>query len=136
MTRVSPFLQRIFGAAGLLALCACATTGAAPGEADASPPEPIEPAFTAADILGKGAQEVDSVLGAPALARREGAGEYRRYDLARCALIAILYPDENGVVAVRRLDSAAKRSGVDKPDLDDCLAGGLEAPAAGAPPTS
>ena len=45
--------------------------------------------------------------------------------VADSALIIMLYPDETGKRAAAHLDSAATRSGEEKPDLDMCLARGL-----------
>ena len=74
--------------------------------------------------MGLDGKALDTLLGAPALTRREGAGEYRRYAFSRCEVIVILYPDQSGQSAVRSIDSAAKMSGEAKPDLDECLAFG------------
>lgn len=112
---------------------ACATTG--PAEtATASKPAakasaPAKPAFRQADILGRDAKSLDALLGAPALVRTEGAGEFRRYALAQCSLIVILYTNEQGQFSAGHLDAAAKLASEEKPDLDLCLAGGLAAKA-------
>lgn len=105
------------------AAAACATTGAPEARTDDAAP-PRAPAFLAADIAGKTGGEIDALLGAADLVRVEGEGEFRRYALAGCALIVILYPDENGARRVRHLDAGALKAGDDKPDLDACLAGG------------
>lgn len=107
-------------------LAACATTSPGASSTKASPPG--KPAFTQADLLGLDADAIDERLGEPALVRREGAGEFRRYALADCALIVILYPNDQGSVAAAHLDAAAKSSSEEKPDLDRCLAGGLAPP--------
>jgi len=109
-----------------LALGACATTKG--GVATTRAPAPSKPVFTQADFIGLGAEALDERLGKPALVRREGAGEFRRYALADCALIVILYPNDQGSVAAAHLDAAAKSSGEEKPDLDRCLAKGLAQP--------
>jgi hypothetical protein len=57
--------------------------------------------------------------------RTEGAGEFRRYALADCSLIVILYTNEKGEFSAGHLDAAAKVSGEEEPDLDGCLAKGL-----------
>ncbi len=113
------------GVAALLA--ACATTADAPAttEIAAAFATPTEPVFVSADILGRRSESLDALLGEAALVRREGAGEFRRYSLARCSLIVILYPDENGAMVVDHLDAAAKSSEEEKPALETCLAGGL-----------
>ncbi|MCB2112200.1 MAG: hypothetical protein R3C42_02055 [Parvularculaceae bacterium] len=120
-------MTAIWRAAALAAIslsAACATT--APMNA-ASRPEtagPVKPAYLAAEIAGKTGDEIDTALGAPDLIRVEGAGEFRRYGLAECALIIVLYPDESGVRRARHLEAGALKSGEAKPDLDRCLARG------------
>lgn len=112
---------------GSLALAACATAGGA-GEGRPAPGGegdfPETPAFLIADIAGKEAADLDALLGAPDLARSEGAGEFRRYRLAECALLVILYPDEKGVKRAANIDAGALKSGEAKPDIDRCLARG------------
>lgn len=112
-------------ALALIAAAGCATTAAPATRKSASPAKPL---FVKADIEGAAPAALDQLLGAPALTRREGKGEYRRYAFAECALIVILYPDESGAVAVRELDAAEKVSGGQKPDLDHCLAIGPAKP--------
>lgn len=114
----------------LAVLAGCASTGAdvkPEASAPSLPAAPAKPVFLQTDLMGRDAKALDDLLGAPALIRREGEGEFRRYALADCALIIILYPDETGKSAAAHLDSAATRSGEAKPDLDQCLARGLAA---------
>jgi hypothetical protein len=115
---------RIGAIASTMTLAACATAG---GTA-AGKPQAFsgKPAFVKAQFEGAAPDALDRLLGAPSLTRREGEGEFRRYAFRDCALIVILYPDESGAVAVRELDAAAKVSGEAKPDLDMCLALGVE----------
>lgn len=127
--RTTQLTARRAGAGALaFALAGCASLAEAPrqnGAAATPAPGPAAPTFLRADVLGRDAAALDSLLGAPALVRREGAGEFRRYALADCALIVILYPDESGARASRHLEAAATRAGAPKPDLDACLARGL-----------
>ncbi len=104
----------------------CATTAApvAGAPAAAARKTPAEPQFRAADLQKMSAADLDKALGAPALTRVEGAGEFRRYTLSECALMVILYPDEKGERRVARLDAGALVSGAGAPDLDACLAVG------------
>lgn len=81
------------------------------------------PAIESSDLMDADVGSLERLLGPPALTRREGEGEYRRYSLANCALIAILYPDELGELRVRYLDAAASRAGAPSPSLSACLAG-------------
>ena len=111
-----------FAFAGLSA--ACATVDRPQPEATAAPAEPAAPVYVMGDFLGAGAAAVDALLGAPALTRREGAGEYRRYALSTCTLVIILYPDDNGESHVAHVDATALKAGAEKPDLENCLAAG------------
>ena len=89
--------------------------------------KPSDPVFLKTDLLGKTADTLDNLLGEAALVRREGAGEFRRYSLAKCGLIVILYPDDGGsVLRAIHLDAAAKSSEEEKPALDGCLAAGIK----------
>lgn len=129
---VSKALRRaVLTAAAALALAGCATsgeksakpmTGKAAGEKSAG--TPAKPQFRVRDVMGKSAEELDSQFGKPALVRREGPGEFRRYGLKECSLIVILYPDDKGEKSAGFVDSAARAAGAPKPDLDACLARG------------
>ncbi len=115
--------SRTSAAIGLsLLAAACATS--APESVEAPPRVRAEPVYLLADMLGASAGDIDAMLGAPALTRKEGAGEYRRYALTACNLIIILYPDETGVARVAHVDASANHSDGEKPDLNDCLAAG------------
>ena len=116
-------LRALALASGTMALAACATDGGAP-RAGAASGAPSQPAYLLADIAGKEAADLDALLGAPDLTRREGDGEFRRYGLAGCALLIVLYPDENGQKRAASVDAGALKSGDEKPDLDLCLARG------------
>lgn len=107
-----------------LSAAACATTEAEKPAAPAEPVAPPPPAYVLDDILDMSGDAVDALLGPPALVRREGEGEYRRYALSACTLIVILYPDQLGVVTARHVDTAALVSDQEKPDLNACLAAG------------
>jgi len=117
-------MRRISALAAISLSAACATTAPAGSPGAAINAEPGDPAYLAADIAGKTSHEIDKALGAPDLVRVEGAGEFRRYALAECALIVLLYPDDAGVKRARHLDAGALKSGEEKPDLDVCLARG------------
>ena len=108
----------------LAAACATAPDGAPPPSAKTKPGPAPAPVYVLADFKGLGSGAVDAMLGEPALTRREGTGEYRRYALTTCTLIVILYPDEAGVQKVAHVDATATSSTGDKPDLDACLVAG------------
>lgn len=108
--------------AGVMLASACATAPGPETQAGA-PGAPSRPAIDPGDLMGQSPATLDEILGKPALTRREGPGEYRRYALEACALIIILYPDEQGQSRVAHLDAAALRSGEENPAVEDCLAG-------------
>lgn len=112
------------GAAALLLISACSTTPDPAPDTVESPAAPSAPFFVLDDILGATPDQVDALLGAPTLTRREGTGEYRRYALQDCTLIVILYPDETGAARASHVDAAAQSAGAEKPDLSACLARG------------
>lgn len=103
---------------------ACATTPEVATKSDKMPVAPAAPVFALTDLQGANAGTLTDLLGEPALTRREGEGEYRRYALTACTLIIILYPDETGVQKVAHVDATATTSTAEKPDLDACLAAG------------
>ena len=110
---------------GVLCAVSCASAPDAPVPAPVEPPAPVAPVFLLSDILGADAETIDALLGRPALVRREGAGEFRRYGLKNCSLIVILYPDEAASTALAaHVEATALHSDDDKPDPETCLAGG------------
>jgi len=113
------------GAGFLLGACATGAPVTPTQEAAAAlPPEPAAPVYVASDFAGKTVDAIEARLGPAALVRREGDGEYRRYSLAACTLIVILYPNEMGQRRARHLDATALVSGQEKPALEACLAEG------------
>ena len=120
-------LRTLASLGGMIALAACATDGGGvsarlePGAGSALTGDPI---FRLSDIAGKEVADLDALLGAPDLTRSEGEGEFRRYSLAGCALLVILYPDEKGSRRAASVTAGALNSGEGKPDLDLCLARG------------
>ncbi|MEM8772295.1 MAG: hypothetical protein AAGD92_11650 [Pseudomonadota bacterium] len=107
-------------------LTACAANPAAPvaDEVVITPEPPPAPVYVLDDVLGATPAAIDEMLGPPALARKEGQGEFRRYGLRECALIVILYPDETGFNRAAHVEATALTSGQEKPDLEACLAEG------------
>ncbi len=118
--------NRLFGASALATLItACASTGQDdPPAQEIAAVEPPAPVYLADQVLGAAPADLDALFGAPALTRKEGQGEFRRYALETCSLIVILYPDESDEVRAAHIEATALTSGKDKPDLDACLAAG------------
>ncbi|MEO0397934.1 MAG: hypothetical protein AAF224_00765 [Pseudomonadota bacterium] len=85
---------------------------------------PATTAYVEDDLAGRSADHLDDLLGAATLTRREGAGEFRRYDFVACAVMLVLYPDETGVNRVEALRAGALSADAPAPDLADCLATG------------
>ena len=110
---------------GALLLGACATNTVPVSPAAPIVEAPAAPVFSQADFMGGTSSEVESLVGEANLVRQEGVGDYRRYGLKECVLIVIFAPDENDVSRVAHIDAAALKSGEEKPDLDECLGGGL-----------
>jgi|GEM_PF-1802848 len=111
-------------AAGLVFIAACATSNDDAILDVAEPDAPAAPVFVLSDILGAVPDALEARLGAPALTRREGDGEFRRYSLSTCMLIVILYPDDTGAPRAAHVDAVALNSEEEKPALDACLAAG------------
>lgn len=120
--------RSVFGLAIAALLSACASGGVkappAPGSTSGPAAPAGKPLHRVSDVLGKSAGELDARFGAPALIRREGAGEFRRYTLSTCSLIVILYPNDKGEKTAGYADAAAKTADAAKPDLNACLAKG------------
>ncbi|MEM9704473.1 MAG: hypothetical protein AAF850_00195 [Pseudomonadota bacterium] len=117
------------GLSFLTAVAGCASTkpDAPSGQAPviAAPKKPV---FTLADVIGRRTDELDEKFGTPALIRREGPGEFRRYTLAGCALIVITYPSENGERRASHVSASALQSTEASPSPEACLARGLAQP--------
>ena len=127
----APACRRLALLAGVLGAASCAGGPPSPAAIDAAPTAPAAPVYTLDDILGENADVIDALLGQPALVRREGAGEFRRYALKTCSLIVILYPDETatGLASLKaplaaHVEATALHAGDDKPDPAACLAQG------------
>lgn len=121
--KISPNVSWV-ALAGMLCAVSCAS---APDEpvAVVAPPAPEGPVYQLADILGAVADDIDELLGEPALVRREGAGEFRRYGLKTCSLIVILYPDETTQMPVAaHVEATALHANEAKPAPEMCLAKG------------
>ena len=121
-------VSRMSIAALFSSLCAaCASGGGASTSANAPQAAiaPTAPVFVLSDVMGKSAEALDAQFGAPALTRREGEGEFRRYDLKECGLIVILFPEPENTPKAVHVDATAKSSAEAKPVVDACLAAGL-----------
>ena len=117
----------------LFLTAACATTPPSSTERTTSPDSASAqsvPAITyssvrESDIMGALPARLDEILGPPALIRREGPGEYRRYSRGGCNLIVILYPDDLGRARVTHLDATSSSSARGPVSLEACLRGAV-----------
>ncbi len=111
--RVAAMTAMTLAVAGLTACAATPTADPAPIAAPAPAYEfdPANPAFRREDVLGRTAAEIDALLGAPALVRTEGAGEFRRYDLALCGLVVLLAAEDGADRVAKELYASAPTSG-------------------------
>ena len=132
-------------AAGAATLAACTTTNpeapvtrradevvipapsvaAVPG-ADALPEAPALPDLVrvpgpAKDaFLGRPVSDIEALLGRPALVRREGGTEFRRYDVsADCRAYVVALPNGGTVLSV---ETGAPIQGMPPPRFEDCTA--------------
>jgi hypothetical protein len=96
------------------------------GPVGAAQKAPRAAAFKVSDVEKKSAAELDALFGAPALTRKEGAGEFRRYAFSACSLIVILYPDDRGVARASHISTAALVENTANPTVEDCLAAGIK----------
>ena len=116
---------KVFWAGAFAAsLAACATSESQIATSDLNVKTPSAPVYKTDDILGASAAALDALLGQPALSRKEGKGEYRRYALSTCSLIVILYPDDTKKPTVAHAEATAMNTETLKPDLETCLAAG------------
>jgi hypothetical protein len=71
-------------------------------------------------FVGRPVANLDAFLGAPALKRREGTNEFRRYNLDRCRAYAIVVPAGGNVTAI---STGPLRLGDPAPTFEQCTAG-------------
>lgn len=120
LTKISTLLSTV------VALSACATVPSAPPDAsaDAVLIKPSEPVFVLDEVENKSLSEVEAVLGAADLIRVEGEGSFHRYDLARCGVVIVFYPDSQGIRLANHIEAISSVAGEEAPNLDTCLAAG------------
>jgi hypothetical protein len=64
--------------------------------------------------------ELDRVLGAPDIERREGAGVALTYRLENCALMLLLTADGRNEMRLAEAHPSARRAGEAAPSLEQC----------------
>lgn len=141
MTRSLLSPAGLTAAISLAALSACQTPPvpedprpAAPtpqAEAPATPEPRAKPANSRpaavpardSDFLGKPPSALDAALGEPAFVRREGQGEFRRYDTPRCRVYAVITTENGSRPLIRTLSVGSASAAQAAPSLSDCLSG-------------
>ena len=115
--------------AALLALGACATTTTASTSAAATTVVAPAAPSRAAQLLASAGRadapsraELDRVLGAPDIERREGAGVALTYRLESCALLLLMTADARNEMRLAQAHASARRAGEAAPSLDQCAA--------------
>lgn len=111
-------------------LAACATTPAsttAPARTDApaaaaSSSRATQLFATAGRANAANQNEVERVLGAPDISRREGAGAAWTYRLENCALLLLFAADTRNEMRLTEVHPSARRSGAAAPSLEQCAA--------------
>lgn len=79
------------------------------------PPGPSPERFVGGEVL-----DLDRFLGEPALVRAEGNNEFRRYDLERCRVYAIVTPAGGNV---QTISTGPLVSGEAAPSFSSCTSG-------------
>jgi hypothetical protein len=106
-------VKGLIGVLSMLLVAACATgpEGAGRGgdpigalidrETQETGPAPLPPGPPAGNFLDQNISLLERRIGSPALVRREGVNEFRRYDLERCRIYAIVSPAGGNVQTLR-----------------------------------
>ena len=103
MTKVKPH-----GCAALALLAAGCTAAPPPRAASAvAPPAAAvaQPIRAGDPVLGRTAEQLQSIFGAPAAQRVEGSARRLQFASAVCVLDAYLYPSERGEASVTHVDT-------------------------------
>jgi hypothetical protein len=112
-------------------LGACAATEATTAPAaTAAPPASASPvpSRTAQMLLAAGGQnaptrsEIERALGAPAIARQDGAGAALTYRFENCALLLLFAPDQRNAMRLTEAHASARRADAAAPSLEQCAA--------------
>lgn len=115
--------------AALAALSACATTPLPASRAGASAPANAGAPSRAAQLLAAAGSssaptraEIERALGAPDIARQDGAGAALTYRSQNCALLLVFVSDARNAMRLAQAHPSARRAGEASPSLDQCAA--------------
>lgn len=114
----------------LVALAACATAPASTPAPAAPPTAPQSGAPSYELVLLRAAgrpdaptrSEVERVLGAPDIARQEGAGAALTYRYEQCALLLLFTADGHNEMRLAQSHPGPRSSGAAAPSLEQCAA--------------
>src|SRR5262245_9806650 len=112
--------------ASLVLLSACATTATTSPPPAAAAPAAASPApsRTAQMLAAAGSQnaptqsEIERVLGAPAIARQDGAGAALTYRFENCALLLLFASDQRNAMRLIEAHASARHAGAAAPTLE------------------
>jgi hypothetical protein len=83
-----------------------------------------QPSVNLGDYAGRSRQNLENLLGLPALTRSEGAGNFLRFDIGECRIwAATRYEEGEEIIATIKLGPS--RQGDPVPDINDCLQVGV-----------
>lgn len=114
----------------LVLLSACATAApdaATPSRAEApasnqSSSRTAQMFATAGRSDAASQRDIERALGAPDIARQEGAGAAWTYRLENCALLLLFAADTRNEMRLAEVHPSARRAGAAAPSLDQCAA--------------
>lgn len=131
-----PAMKILVSFAALLVLAACATTAPPATSVTAPQDQPnAAPSRTLALLRAAGAAnaptqaEIERLLGAPDIARQDGAGAALTYRYQQCALLLLFTADARNAMRLAQAHPGPRVTGAAEPNLAQCAA---EADARGA----
>ena len=92
------------------------------GPPPAPPPPPPPPAPTVRELTAANEAQVRARLGAPDVARREGAGAFWTYRFKSCALFVYFRAEDGQPLKVTGAAAGPRRRGQSTPKVEACLA--------------
>jgi hypothetical protein len=113
--------------AALLLISACATAAPSAPSAPSAPTARPADSTRAAQLLSAAGRanaparnDIERELGAPDIARQEGAGMALTYRLRSCALLLVFTADARNVMRLSQTHVSPRREGETTPTLDQC----------------
>lgn len=120
-------MRFIVTAPALALLAACATASpSAPAPASEAGAAPIQPSRAAQLLAAAGRddapsqREIERVLGAPDIMRRDGAGAALTYRLQDCALLLLFAADGRNEMRLAEAHPSARAAGAAASSLEQC----------------